>query len=166
MVNTVLRTKLVTLPAWLFTITAVLAFLAVTYLTISLADSALDIPIHDTYFVLGTDHIGIWMGLVFGVFGLCYWLYPKVFNRGLSPILGMLHFGLTVAGLLAFVAPFYLMLSVPQRYYNYTEFEAGTWPPFDLNVWMTAGLLLFFFGQAVFLFNLIRPLFTGGTKAV
>ena len=57
-----------------------------------LANGAIDVSLHDTYFVTGHFHYVLSMGAVFG--GLCGWYYwfPKITSWAISEQLGKAHF--------------------------------------------------------------------------
>lgn len=56
---------------------------------------AFDVYIHDTYFVVGHFHYTLAASVLFGVFALVYFWYPKMFGREMKPSLGKLHFWLS-----------------------------------------------------------------------
>ena len=61
-----------------------------TGLPLGLAPS--DIPLHDTYYVIGHFHYVVAPGTIFALFaGLYYW-YPKVTGRFMNNTLGKIHF--------------------------------------------------------------------------
>ncbi len=54
--------------------------------------AAADIPLHDTYYVVGHFHYVVAPGTIFALFAGCYYWYPKVTGRKMSESLGRLHF--------------------------------------------------------------------------
>jgi cytochrome c oxidase subunit I len=62
---------------------------------IFMASTAVDVHIHDTYFIVAHIHYVLFGGTMFGVFGALYFWYPKMFGRMMSEALGKIHFWLT-----------------------------------------------------------------------
>jgi cytochrome c oxidase subunit 1 len=54
--------------------------------------SATNIPLHDTYYVVGHFHYVVAPGTLFALFAGVYYWYPKVTGRKMSEALGRLHF--------------------------------------------------------------------------
>ncbi|MHC4923767.1 MAG: cytochrome c oxidase subunit I [Planctomycetota bacterium] len=59
------------------------------------AVQALDIYIHDTYFVVGHFHYTLAASVLFGAYGGVAFWYPKMFGKKMSPMLLKIHFWLT-----------------------------------------------------------------------
>lgn len=59
-----------------------------------LATVASDLPLHDSYFVVGHFHSTIFGGFVFPFFAAIYYWYPKITGRMYNEALGKLHFWL------------------------------------------------------------------------
>src|SRR3954447_20020245 len=55
--------------------------------------SAADIPLHDTYYVIGHFHYVVAPGTIFGLFAGIYYWYPKATGRYMSEFWGRIHFG-------------------------------------------------------------------------
>ena len=51
-----------------------------------------DIPLHDTYYVIGHFHYVVAPGTIFALFAGIYYWYPKVTGRTLNETLGRIHF--------------------------------------------------------------------------
>ncbi len=54
--------------------------------------AAPDIPLHDTYYVIGHFHYVVAPGTIFALFAGIYYWYPKATGRRMSEVLGKLHF--------------------------------------------------------------------------
>ena len=54
--------------------------------------AATDIPLHDTYYVIGHFHYLVAPGTLFALFAGIYYWFPRVTGRRLNDLLGQLHF--------------------------------------------------------------------------
>ncbi|HEX8911667.1 MAG TPA: cbb3-type cytochrome c oxidase subunit I, partial [Humisphaera sp.] len=62
---------------------------------IFMASTAVDVHIHDTYFIVAHIHYVLFGGTLFGVFGAITFWYPKMFGRMMNEWLGKAHWLLT-----------------------------------------------------------------------
>ena len=79
-------------PAMLFSIGLVSTFVTGGLTGIILADSALDVTLHDTYFVVGHFHIVMGLSAIFGMFAGVYHWFSKLFGTMMNTKLGFAHF--------------------------------------------------------------------------
>ena len=136
--TTLWRGNLVLTPAMLFAIAMVSTFITGGLTGIILADNALDINLHDTYFVVAHFHIVMGLSAVLAMFGGVYHWFPKMFGRMMNKTWGYVHFWTTFICAYGVFFPqhFIGMAGVPRRYYSNTAF-----PMFDdfvdLNILIT-----------------------------
>jgi cytochrome c oxidase subunit 1 len=165
--TTLWKGSLVLTPAMLFAIGLVSTFITGGVTGIILADSALDIALHDTYFVVAHFHIVMGMSAVFGMFGGVYHWFPKMFGRMMNTRLGYAHFWVTLIGAYGVFFPMHFvgLAGAPRRYYDYsvyTEFDSPTADMMmDLNVVITIFAIVAALGQIIFLFNFFYSIFRG-----
>ena len=57
-----------------------------------LAFNIADIPLHDTYYVIGHFHYVVAPGTIFGLFAGIYYWFPKATGRKMNETLGKIHF--------------------------------------------------------------------------
>jgi cytochrome c oxidase subunit 1 len=149
-------------PGMMFAIGLVSFFITGGVTGIILGDSALDINVHDTYFVVAHFHLVMGSAAIFGMFAGIYHWFPRMYGRLLNKKLGMVHFWLTFAGAYGVFFPMHFLglAGVPRRYYSNTEF-----PIFDnltdINVLVTWFAILAAAAQAIFLFNFFYSIFKG-----
>jgi cytochrome c oxidase subunit 1 len=165
--TTLWKGSLVLTPAMLFAIGLVSTFITGGVTGIILADSALDIMLHDTYFVVAHFHIVMGMSAVFGMFAGVYHWFPKMFGRMLNTRLGYAHFWVTLVGAYGVFFPMHFvgLAGAPRRYYDYSaysEFDNNSFELMvDLNQIITTFAILAAIGQTIFLFNFFYSIFRG-----
>ena len=74
-----------------------------------LAQPALDIPLHDTYFVVGHFHLIMGVAAIFGMFAGTFYWFPKMFGRMMNETLGKIHFFITLVGVYAIFTPMHYL---------------------------------------------------------
>jgi cytochrome c oxidase subunit 1 len=165
--TTLWKGSLILTPAMLFAIGLVSTFITGGVTGIILADSALDIMMHDTYFVVAHFHIVMGMSAVFGMFGGVYHWFPKMFGRMMNTRLGYAHFWVTLIGAYGVFFPMHFvgLAGAPRRYYDYsayTEFDNHSFELMvDLNQIITTFAIIAALGQVIFLFNFFYSIFRG-----
>jgi len=149
-------------PAMLFSIGLVSTFVAGGLTGIILGDSALDINVHDTYFVVAHFHIVMGLSAIFGMFAGVYHWFPKMYRRMMNKGLGYLHFWLTFISAYGVFFPMHFtgLAGLPRRYYSNAEF-----PIFDelqdINVIISMFALLGGIAQLIFIFNFFYSMWRG-----
>ncbi|AUC13942.1 cytochrome c oxidase subunit I [Tenacibaculum sp. SZ-18] len=149
-------------PAMLFSIGLVSTFVTGGLTGLVLGDSALDINIHDTYFVVAHFHLVMGVSALFGMFAGVYHWYPKMYGRMMNKVMGYWHFWLTIIAAYGVFFPMHFigLAGLPRRYYTNTYF-----PMFDdladINVFMTVMAIIGGLAQLIFLANFFISMYRG-----
>jgi cytochrome c oxidase subunit 1 len=149
-------------PAMLFSIGLVSFFLTGGITGLFLGNSAVDIQLHDTYFVVAHFHLVMGSASFFGMIAGVYHWFPKMFGRMMDDRLGYIHFWITFVGVYMVFFPMHYIgiAGFPRRYYTWTNFEAFNGFA-DLNMLVSIAAILTLSAQFVFLFNFIYSIFRG-----
>ena len=149
-------------PAMLFAIGLVSTFITGGLTGIILGDSALDINVHDTYFVVGHFHIVMGLSGTFGMISGIYHWFPKMFGRMMDKNLGFLHFWTTIVAAYGVFFPMHFLglAGDPRRYYANTEFPMFN-EMYDINELITVFAIIAAAGQIFFIFNIFYSMFRG-----
>lgn len=163
---TLWRANIVLSPAMLFAIGLVSFFISGGLTGIILGDSALDINIHDTYFVVAHFHIVMGSSAIFGMFAGIYHWFPRMFGRMMNKRAGYIHFWLTIVGVYGTFFPMHFigLSGAPRRYYAYTAYE-GFDAALNINALVSVFAILGGLAQLIFVFNFFYSMYRG-KKAV
>lgn len=148
--------------ASLFGIGFVSMFISGGLTGIFLGNSAIDIQMHDTYFVVAHFHIVMGVAAFFGMFAGIYHWFPKMFGRFMNETLGKLHFWFTLVGAYAVFWPMHYLgvAGVPRRYYSFDTFNA--FAHFDtMNKFITVAAIVVFAVQVLFVINFFYSIWKG-----
>ncbi|MGH1436506.1 MAG: cytochrome c oxidase subunit I [Lewinella sp.] len=149
-------------PAMLFAIGFVSMFISGGLTGIFLGNSAIDIQMHDTYFVVAHFHIVMGVAAFFGMFAGVYHWFPKMYGRFMNATLGKIHFWGTMVGAYAIFWPMHYigMAGVPRRYYSFDIFQ--TFSHFaEMNKFITVAAILVFAFQVLFIINFFYSIWRG-----
>src|SRR6478752_3121494 len=127
-----------------------------------LAQPVLDIPLHDTAFVVGHFHLIMGVAAIFGMFAGTYYWFPKMFGRMMNETWGRIHFFITLAGTYAIFMPMHYlgMAAQPRRYSQFTEL-AYLQHLIPLNRFITYAAIITISAQFIFVINLFWSMFKG-----
>ncbi|MBL0309958.1 MAG: cbb3-type cytochrome c oxidase subunit I [Bacteroidetes bacterium] len=158
--GTLWKGKIRLVSASLFAIGFVSMFISGGLTGIILGNSAIDIQLHDTMFVVAHFHIVMGIAAFFGMFAGVYHWFPRLFGRMMNETLGQIHFYITLIGAYLIFFPMHFMTSVPRRYYTYANFE--TFNNFNhLAEFMSMVAIIVYLAQFLFLINFFYSIFKG-----
>ncbi|MFT4522659.1 MAG: cytochrome c oxidase subunit 1 [Bacteroidia bacterium] len=129
---------------------------------IFLGNAALDIQLHDTYFVVAHFHLVMGSSAIFGMMAGIYHWFPRMYGRMMNKTLGYIHFWLTFAAayMVFFPMHFQGLAGVPRRYYTF-ELLPEFAPWLDVNVFITLAAIMGGTAQIIFLYNFFSSIFFG-----
>tara|TARA_B100001057_G_scaffold334227_1_gene334826 strand:+ start:1684 stop:3468 length:1785 start_codon:yes stop_codon:yes gene_type:complete len=149
-------------PPMLFAIGFVSTFITGGLTGIILGDSALDINVHDTYFVVAHFHLVMGISALYGMLAGMYHWFPIMFGKMMNKNLGYVHFWITAISAYGVFFPMHFigMAGLPRRYYTNSNF-----PLFDdladTNQIITMFAIMGAAVQLVFLYNFIYSMYYG-----
>lgn len=161
-ITTLWRGNIIFTPAMLFSIGLVSLFISGGLTGIALGNSAIDIQLHDTYFVVAHFHLVMGSASFFGMMAGVYHWFPKMFGRMMNARLGYIHFWMTFVGVyLVFFPMHYLGISgFPRRYYSFSSYQAFNMYA-DLNSFISVSAFITFSAQLLFAYNFFYSIFRG-----
>ncbi len=129
---------------------------------IFMANTPVDIFIHDTYFIVAHIHYVVFGGSVFGIFAGIYYWFPKMFGRMMNETLGKIHFWLTFVAFNCVFFPMHILGvgGMMRRIYNPTQYEFLL-PLQPINVFITISAICLGLAQIPFVINFFWSLFAG-----
>ena len=123
---------------------------------IPLAFNAVDLYLHDTYYIIAHFHYIVAPGTIFAIFAGVYYWYPKATGRMLGDFLGKVHFWGSLVTINCVFMPMFLqgMAGVHRRWYDggatYTEIIK---PVLHWNAFMATSAFLLGLAQLPFIWN-------------
>ncbi|SEJ17771.1 cytochrome c oxidase subunit 1 [Cyclobacterium xiamenense] len=149
-------------PGMLFSIGLVSFFISGGLTGIFLGNSAIDIQLHDTYFVVAHFHLVMGSASFFGMMAGIYHWFPKMFGRMMDEKLGHVHFWLTFVGVYMVFFPMHYIgiAGFPRRYYSWTNYSFSDMYT-DLNMFVSVAAIVTFGAQMIFVFNFFYSMYKG-----
>jgi len=126
---------------------------------IFMAATPVDIPLHDTQFIVAHIHYVLFGGSLFALFAAMTYWYPKMFGRMMSERLGKIHFVLTFIFYNLTFFPMHIigMGGQMRRIYDPTIYTFLK-PQQPLNVFISYAAFALFATQFLFAFNFLWSL--------
>jgi cytochrome c oxidase subunit 1 len=108
-------------PAFLYALSFVFLFTIGGLTGLFLGGLATDVPLHDTYFVVGHFHYIIFGGTGMGIFAALYYWFPKMTGRMVAKRQAIVAWLLTFVGFNVFYFPYFIMgwQGMPRRYFDF-----------------------------------------------
>jgi cytochrome c oxidase subunit 1 len=128
---------------------------------IFMANTPVDIFIHDTYFIVAHFHYVV-AGIIFAMFAAVTYWFPKIFGRMMNEPLGKIHFFLTWIFFNAVFFPMHFTgtAGMMRRIYNPLQYEFLQ-PLQSWNVFMSVSAFVLGASQIFFIVNFVWSLVAG-----
>jgi cytochrome c oxidase subunit 1 len=122
--------------------------------------AASDIPLHDTYYVIGHFHYVVAPGTLFAIFAGIYYWFPKVTGRKMGDVLGRLHFVGSLVGMNGIFLPMFVqgLAGVNRRLYDGGRSYAHGAAIASLYSWQWWFAIVLAAAQVCFIVNFVRTL--------
>jgi cytochrome c oxidase subunit 1 len=129
---------------------------------IFMAATPVDVPIHDTQFIVAHIHYVLFGGSLFALFAAIPFWYPKMFGRMMNERIGKIHFWLTFITYNLTFFPMHIigMGGQMRRIYDPTIYDFLK-PQQPLNEFISYSAFALFAAQFLFMFNFIWSLKKG-----
>jgi cytochrome c oxidase subunit 1 len=130
-----------------------------------LAQPSVDLPLHDTYFVVAHFHLIMGVAAIFGIFSATYFWFPKMFGKFMNETVGKIHFWLTFAGVYCIFMPMHF-LGIAGHMRRYSDLSGVPYLAGLMGVqyFISIAAFITITAQLLFLGNFIAGLW-GGKKA-
>lgn len=131
---------------------------------IPLAFSAIDLYLHDTYYVIGHFHYVVAPGTIFAIFAGVYYWFPKATGRQMNQSWGAVHFFTSFICINGIFFPMFLqgMAGVHRRWYDGgATYDATVHGTLHWNVFMSVSAWMLGLAQIPFIINFFHSIFFG-----
>ena len=124
-----------------------------------------DIPLHDTYYVIGHFHYVVAPGTILALFAGIYYWFPKMTGRTMNDTLGKIHFWGTIISMNGIFFPMLIqgMAGVSRRLFDGGLAYSFSEPVLEYNVFMSISAAALFLFQIPFIINFFQSI-RGGRK--
>lgn len=129
-----------------------------------LAQPAVDMYLHDTYFVVAHFHMIMGMAAVFAIFAATYFWFPLLFpDRLMNEQLGRAHFWLTFIGAYATFMPMHFLglAGNPRQYSQIAGSAEYLQRLLPVHTFITISAFVLAAAQLIFLYNLVYSAMRG-----
>ncbi len=144
---------------------------------IYMANTPVDIFIHDTYYIVAHIHYVVFGGSLFAIFGGIIFWFPKMYGRYMNDALSKIHFWLTFIAFNCTFFPMHILgvgghmrrISNPQQYeflmepttINFLMWQFEFQGFIGMNIFITMSAFTLGFAQLILVFNFFWSIYKG-----
>jgi cytochrome c oxidase subunit 1 len=128
---------------------------------IYMANSPVDIHIHDTYYIVAHIHYVVFGGSIFALFGAIFYWFPKMFGRHMNDILGKVHFWISFLAFNGVFFPMHILgvAGLRRRIHNPLDTDMAHLQ--GINEFITICAFILGTAQIILLVNVFWSMFKG-----
>lgn len=147
-------------PGVLFAIASCSYVILLFVLQIYYGNSAMDIHLHDTYYIVSYSYLLFFVAIGFAIFAATYHWFSKLFKEELNNTLGYIHFWITFLciSFLLLPIPYFQLTNMPRRYYDYSSPQVYN-ALHGQSIFILILTSLLAIAQLLFLFNFCNSIF-------
>lgn len=147
-------------PAVLFAIASCSYVILIFVLQIYYGNSAMDIHLHDTYFIVSYTYPHFFVAIGFAIFAAVYQWFSKLFAVEMNITLGYIHSWITFlcASILLLPMPYFQLTNMTRRYYDYSSPQVYN-ALHGQSIFILIAALLLAIAQLLFVFNFCNSIF-------
>ncbi|HWP67085.1 MAG TPA: cbb3-type cytochrome c oxidase subunit I [Candidatus Limnocylindria bacterium] len=162
MIATLWGGSIVLTTPMLFALGVIATFLIGGVTGIFLGSAAVDIYLHDTYFVLAHFHYTLFPSVILAGLGGLYFWWPKMTGRMLNETLGKIHFWLTFIAFNCVFLPLFLVGVGGHHRRIYDPYQYDFLKPFQpVHEFATMAAIVLILSQLLLLVNVVMSLMSG-----
>jgi cytochrome c oxidase subunit 1 len=125
-----------------------------------------DIPLHNTYFVVGHFHLTMAVSPLLAAFAGVYYWFPRMFGRMMNERLAKIHFWITITGAYAVFLTMHVLGIAGMIRHSYDPTQYGFLKNLQpLNVFVSYAAFALASAQLIFIFNFVWSLVRGPRAA-